>query len=113
MKSHSAIFKSILLAVLGAGTAALKPFSQRERVLRADVLTFSCRLRGVLHRRLRAGLQQGHRARGSDHPGRGDPVLRACEEVQREKHQPLFPAGREVLQVTPEVDEMVSGSLLI
>lgn len=110
MKSHSAIFKSILLAVLGAGTAALKLFSQRQCILRADVLTFSCRLRGVLHRSLRAGLQQGHRARGSDHSGRGDPILRACEEVQRKKHQPFFPASWEVLQVKPEVDEMVSGS---
>lgn len=86
------------------------PLSALVHPQSADVLTFSCRLRGVLHRGLRAGLQQGHRARGSDHPGRGDPILRAGEEVQRKKHQPFFPATWEVLQVKPVVDEMVSGT---
>lgn len=117
MKSHSPLFKSILLAVFGAGTttpprpAALKLLSQHRCILRVDMLT-SCRLRGVLHRGLRAGLPEGHRARGSDGFGCGDQILWACEEVQRKKHQPVFPTGWEVLQVQPEVDEMVSGSCL-
>lgn len=81
-------------------------------VVSVPMLTFSSRLRGVLHRSLRTGLPEGHRAGGSDHPGGGGPILWACEEVQRQKHQPVFPTGGEVLQVQPVVDKMVSGRCL-
>lgn len=77
VKSHSAIFKNILLALFGAGTttSSSKLSSQCQCILRADMLTFSCRLRGVLHRSLRAGRPEGHRARGSDGRGGGGQIL--------------------------------------
>lgn len=73
----------------------------------------SARFRGVLRCGLRIGLSEGHCSRGSDHFGRGRPIVWAFEGVQRKKHQPVLRTGREMLQVQPEVDEMVSWVLFL